>query len=137
MNQADLLTRIAATMRADVGPAVDDEYAKTQAFMAAVVLQKVARELVTADAHRAANDGDYRALADDLDAELGSIRAVPGAVTAAMTRFRDDHSSESLSELIAALYTTRSELGATFAPLLSRVRRTLRAVLDRRLESAR
>ena len=50
MNQADLLTRIAATMRADVGPAVDDEYAKTQAFMAAVVLQKVARELVTADA---------------------------------------------------------------------------------------
>ena len=132
LNNADLLQRIAATLRQDVGSAVDDEYAKTQAFMAAVVLQKVARELASAEAHRVADAAAYRELAT----ELAALR-LGASVAAAVQRFRETPAPTSLSELIAAVYGARSELGDTFEPLLSRVRRTLRAVLDRRLEYAR
>lgn len=136
MSHSDLLQRIATTLRQDVGPAVDDEYAKTQAFMAAVVLQKVARELAAGDAHRVADAAAYRELQVDLDAALATIGA-PASVTLAMQRFRETSGPETLSELIAALYAARTELGAAFGLLLSRVRLTLRAVLDRRLEYAR
>jgi hypothetical protein len=136
MNPADLLHRIATTLRQDVGAALDDEYAKSQAFMAAVVLQKVASELASADVHRVADAAAYRELGIDLAGTLRGSR-VPTSVTAAVQRFGETGTPESLSELIAALYTARSELDNVFEPLLSRVRRTLRDVLDRRLESAR
>jgi hypothetical protein len=45
MNHGELLQRIASTLKRDVGPAIEAEYPKTQAFMAAVVLQKLGRQL--------------------------------------------------------------------------------------------
>ena len=41
----ELLERIARTLKKEIGPAVEDAYPKTQAFMAAVVLQKLAGQL--------------------------------------------------------------------------------------------
>ena len=43
MNHGELLQRIANTLKGDVGPAIADEYPKTQAFMAAVVLHEESR----------------------------------------------------------------------------------------------
>ena len=45
MNPDQLLERIATTLKRDIGPAVLGDYPKTQAFMAAVVLQKLGRQL--------------------------------------------------------------------------------------------
>jgi len=137
MNAADLLQRIAKTLRDDVGPAVDGEYPKTQAFMAAVVLQKLGRELEFAEAHRAADAGDLRSLADDLTrARVGA--GVPRAIDDAIARFAAVRDAASLCDVIEALYETRDELGESrFVAWLGRIRSTLRAQIDRRLEFAK
>ena len=38
----ELLERIVRTLKADIGPAIEEAYPKTQAFMASVVLHKIA-----------------------------------------------------------------------------------------------
>ena len=48
----ELLDAIAGTLRQQVGPAVAEPFAKTQAFMAAVILEKLAGDLrVAAEPH--------------------------------------------------------------------------------------
>ena len=59
----ELLERLARTLKKEIGPAVGDAYPKTQAFMAAVVLQKLAGQLRLADEHAAASQRDLQALA--------------------------------------------------------------------------
>ena len=137
VNAAELLQRIAKTLRDDVGPAVDDEYPKTQAFMAAVVLQKLGRELALADAHRTADAAELRALADDLTkARVGAD--VPRSIGDAIERFGAVRDSASLCDLIDALYAGREDLGESrFDAWLGRIRSTLRAQIDRRLEFAK
>ena len=44
MSDAELLTH-RETLKQEIAPAIDAEYPKTQAFMAAVVLQKLGRQL--------------------------------------------------------------------------------------------
>ena len=137
MNAADVLERIAKTLREDIGPALEAEFPKTQAFMAAVVLQKLGREIALAASHRAADAVDITALCMDLARELERAEAPPGVKRAA-TALADRPDSAALAELVEALYGHRSELGDTrFASLLGRVRQTLRSGLDRRLEYAR
>ena len=137
VNSADLLQRIAKTLRDEVGPAVDGEYPKTQAFMAAVVLQKLGRELELVEAHRAADSVDLRALADDLTrARVGA--GVPRAIDDAIERFVAVRDAASLCEVINALYEAHDELGdSRFVAWLGRIRSTLRAQIDRRLEFAK
>ena len=148
VNAGELLQRIAQTLRNDVGPAVDAEYPKTQAFMAAVVLQKLGRELALADGHRAADATELRALADDLVRARGTLRPDAGSsqatrggsanVAAAIDRFAAMLDQESLCGVIESLYAARAELDAArFDALLGRVRRTLRTQIDRRLEFAK
>lgn len=136
MTPDQLLERIAALLRREIGPAVGAEYPRTQAFMAAVVLQKLGRQLASAEAHRAAEAADMDALIADLDAALTSEPVSPGiaAAVAALGRGRD---AAALCALIGALYEGRAALGAVrFEALLGRVRRTLRASIDRRMEFA-
>ena len=45
MTPSELLERLAVTFRSEVGPAIEAEYPRTQAFISAVVLQKLARQL--------------------------------------------------------------------------------------------
>jgi hypothetical protein len=131
-----LLERMAALLRRDIGPAIDAEYPRTQAFMAAVVLEKLGRQLASAEAHRIAEAADIDALIADLDAALAA-QTVPPAVAAAIAALRRARDNAALSALIDALYEGRAMLGAArFEALLGRVRRTLRASIDRRMEFA-
>lgn len=136
MNDAELLGRIARTLKEDVGPEVADEYARTQAYLGAVVLQKLARQLALAPAHDAARSADYAELADDLRALLPAD--APARLAAALDAFDAARDADALAGLVGALHEAGTALaGETSDVLLARVRRTLRADLDRRLEIAR
>jgi hypothetical protein len=131
-----LLERVATTLRRDIGPAIESEYPRTQAFMASVVLQKIGRQLASVEAHRAADAADMEALVADLDAAL-TTEAVPPAVASAIAGLARGRDNAALCALIGALYRKREALGAArFDALLGRVRKTLRASIDRRMEFA-
>jgi hypothetical protein len=115
MTHDELLERLALALRGTVGPAVEEPLARTQAFMGAVILERLARQLRSAEAHAEADRADRAALV----AELGP-RAAGG---------------QGLAEIVAALWADRNELGEErFDDLLTTVRRVLRARLDRELE---
>lgn len=129
---AALLERIARTLKTDIGPAVEAAYPKTQAFMAAVVLQKLAGQLRLADDHAAADRRDLQELAAELAAELDTT--TPPSLRAAVHSLDHDRDTASVSRLIEALYATRSELGEErFTNLIGRVRARLRARIDREM----
>lgn len=127
MNTAELLQRIAKTLRNDV----------TQAFMAAVVLEKLGRELALAETNRVADDVDLRRLAD----ELTQARGEPGLhkrVAESFERFANALDPQTLCDVIESLYDARTDLGdVRFNSLVGVTRRVLRAQLDRRLEFAK
>src|SRR5262245_37348973 len=124
MSHDELLQRIATTLRRDIGPAIQAEYPKTQSFMAAVVLEKLGRQLGLERTHRAADAADLRALLDDLRGVLGGAET-PTRVTDAVETLARTQDAAALCTLIEALYTSRAELGAArFDALLGRVRET-------------
>ena len=136
MNHGELLQRIARTFTRDVGPAMEAEYPKTQTFMAAVVLQKLGRQLGLEGAHRSADAADLSALLEDLGGLLHGGE-VPAGVTGAVQTLTRTRDAAALCTLIETLYASRAELGsARFDALLGRVRETLRASIDRRMEYA-
>ena len=130
-----LLERIARTLKKEIGPAVEAVSPKTQAFMASVVLQKLAGQLRLADEHAAAGRRDLQELATELAGELDTASVdTPPSLRAAVHTVRHDLDTASVSGLIETLYATRSELGEErFASLLSRVRTQLRARIDREM----
>ena len=132
--QHDLMQRIAATLRRDVGPAVTDDYARTQAFMSAVVLEKLATQLMSESAHVAADATDATTMCDDLQRLLPD--RVPATVRDALEAvIADSGGVDALNHLVAALYAARSALGKSdFDAALGRVRATLRARIDREME---
>ena len=135
MQPEELLERMARTLRSDIAPAIADPYPKTQAFMASVILEKLARQLRLADAHARADREDQAALVDDLARLVGS--ATPPRLTDTLKKQAADEGAAALGQLVEALYAERDELGPQrFDELLGRVRRTLRARLDRQLEYA-
>ena len=132
MNHDELLLRIAKTLKQDIGPAVEAAYPKTQAFMAAVVLEKVARQLQLAPEHVAADNTDITALVTDLThlAPKGLPSAIQDAISALSARA--DQSA--LSNLIEVLYANKTALGdESFNLVLARVREVLRARVDRQM----
>lgn len=132
MTNDELLLRIAQTLKEEVGPAVGVEYPKTQAFMAAVVLEKVGRELAAQRAHSAAQAADHEALLADLD-----VSGVPATVAGAHAAFAAARDDASLARLVESLYAERVALGeARFNALLGRIRANLRKAVDRRMEFA-
>ena len=131
----ELLARMSGLLRHEIGPAVSEPFPKTQAFMASVVLDKVAAGLRLGAAHAEANAADRRALAEDLRA--ATTASDPVALRSAIEALPSPEGDAALAPLVAALYGSRAELGPDrFDALLSRVRRTLRARLDRQLEVA-
>ncbi len=136
MTEGDLLQRIAQILRQEIAPAVDDEYPRTQAFMAAVVLQKVSRHLALAGEHAAAETADLTVLLADLRARLADGDA-PAPVRAALDRLTRTRDNAALCRLIEALYAARPGLGeARFTAVLGRIRQTLRRSIDRRMQVA-
>lgn len=128
-----LLNRLADTLRERIGPEVGEPYAKTQAFMAAVVLTRVSSQLRLAAGHAAADRQDHILLVADIDRLLPPTS--PQRLHMAVKAVRDDHTNMSI--LLEALYASRDELGdEAFDALLKRVRKSLRSRLDRQLEYA-
>ena len=131
MKPDELLERMAVTLRQQIGPEVGDPFAKTQAFMAAVILEKLSGQVRLADEHARADAADRATLVADLETE-----DLSPALAAAVVAVRAEGDS-ALSGLVEALYADRSALGADrFDALLTRVRKTLRARLDRQLAYA-
>lgn len=129
----ELLGRMATTVRQAIAPEVGDAFAKTQAFMAAVILDKVSRQLRLAAAHAEAERADRAALAADLEGMVDP--STPPAVRTAVARVAGSDGDAALGELVAALYAEQASLGpGPFDALLGRVRATLRSRLDRQLE---
>lgn len=131
------LERIAAVLRQDVAPALEDEFASTQVHMVAVIITKLGRQLALETEHRDRRRADLEALLADLH---HACRSLPGEdpIARALAAFTAETSDVRLSQLIAALYAGSAELGATrFDALLTRIRRFLRADIDRRMEFAR
>jgi hypothetical protein len=137
VTEGALLQRIARILRQDIGPAVADEYARTQAFMAAVVLEKLGRQLALAGEHEGAESVDLALLVADLRGLLTEGEA-PAPVRTAVDALAERRGNAALCRLIEALYAARPTLGeARFAGALDRIRRTLRRSVDRRMEIAR
>ena len=129
---ADLLDRIAATLRTQIGPVVEEPFAKTQAFMAAVILAKLAGQLRGAEADASAADEERRALiAESLDDLAGTSTT---HVAHALATLGHDGSDAVWSLFVEAIYQDRDELGPDrFGRMLGRTRVALRARLDRML----
>ena len=134
MAHDDLLARMAATFRRDVGPQVTDPFAKTQAFMAAVVLEKLSAQLATAAADAEADAADLAALVSDLATGCAGAPTDLGAALADLSALPNQ---VKLSRFVEALSGSQNELGAErFEQLRTRVRQTLRARLDRQMRYA-
>ena len=145
MNRSDLLARMARLLKREIGPAVEADYPKTQAFLGAVVLEKMSAELRLADAHAQAGASDRVALVADLDSDLdadldGNLADAPDSVREAFAALAEkgaDGGDAALCAFIEALYGDRDALGRErFDRLLGRVRQNLRRGIDRRLEIA-
>ena len=128
----ELLKRMADTLRNEIGPAVTEPFAKTQAFMASVILTKLAAQLETAEADAAIEADELRAVREELQRMLG-----PDArdeLVVAVDGLDGLGGDAAWNRLVRALYAGRADLGAgRFDELLGIVRTTLRARLDRAL----
>jgi len=121
-----MLEEVIASLRGVVAPAISAPYPKTLAYMAAVILEFLARAVEersdVADAKRRSIE---RLFAD--------IREL-GVVTPAELHGGGDGESR-LAKLIEALYADRERLGeAQFTAANRRVRQTLRDLLDEDLK---
>ncbi|MGH1490989.1 MAG: hypothetical protein ACRBK7_16610 [Acidimicrobiales bacterium] len=129
---SELLERLSATLRHEVGPEVGNEYAKTQTFMASVILGKLAKQLSTSDAHREGEQNDLRDLHQKLAAPL---TGAPDEVVAAAAEAKQMSTVASLSPVIEAIYRWGPDEPKA-AVALGLIRATLRGDIDRRMEIA-
>ncbi|HZP46353.1 MAG TPA: hypothetical protein VFB15_11955 [Candidatus Binataceae bacterium] len=124
-----LLNAIVDSLRTVIGPAISEPYPKSQAFMAAVILEFVARQI---DDDRAAADPAHATIAA-LFAELARIPECRSFATD-----HPDADAAQLCALIERLYAARDALGPeTFATANNAVRAALRRLLDQDLKVAR
>jgi len=129
----ELLRSLAVALRQRIGPEVQEPFARTQAFMAAVILEKLAGQVANAAADDVAATAERAALV----AELRAGAAGHATVLAAVDAVAADGGDAAWNGLVSALYAERDALGApTFDRLLGRVRTALRARLDRALAYA-
>ncbi len=128
-----LLGRLAETLRTEIGPAIDDEYTRTQAFMAAVILERIGRQVDLAAGHAGAEADDLARLFDDLRGSLGSAS---DEVVAAVDDAEAIGGVDALSGVIEAIYRWGID-EPTAAEMLDRIRTVLRRDIDRRMEVAR
>ncbi|MDA3038638.1 MAG: hypothetical protein O3C27_03750 [Actinomycetota bacterium] len=132
LEPAELLRRLSASLRADIGPAVADEYARTQAFMASVILERVSRQLELGPAHARAEDAEMVALVDALGPVLAGA---PPAVSSALLDVGNHHTVASLGPLLEQLYAWGSAEPRVIEAL-GLIRPTLRKDIDRKMAVA-
>jgi hypothetical protein len=123
----NLINEIIASLREVIAPAIAEQYPKSQAYMAAVILEFVARQVE----ERSDIEAQKHAAMMELMRDLARFPEIAKLV-------RADHLSEAgLCDLIEHLYGERDRLGeATFAAANQRIRQTLRELLDAELKVA-
>ena len=136
-----LLERLAGQLRQQVAPSVADEYLRTQAYMASVILERLARQATLGEQHRAAEAGDLALLACEMDRifPTGSTQAsesVPEDVLDALAALRSGGTVMTLGPLVEALYGWGPERLEAAAALVA-IRSVLRRDIDRRMDIAR
>ncbi len=124
------LRRLADTLRNEVGPAVGDEYTRTQAFMSSVILQRLANQVEHGPRHADAEAGEVAALHERLAPVLANG---PDRVTAAAALAAETGTIAALAPLIRELHSWDDSAAAD---ALALIRPALRADIDRRMEIA-
>lgn len=126
-----LLSEIVASLREVIAPAIAEPYPKAQAYMAAVILEFVARQV------EERGDIDEQKHAAMLEL-LHHLSRLPDANRLdGFDKLGDELNETGLNKLIERLYAERDRLGEeTFAAANRRVRQTLRKLLDQELKVA-
>lgn len=120
-----LINELVTSLREVIAPAIAEPFPKAQAYMAAVILEFVSRQV----AERSDINEQKHAAMLELLQDLSQLPETSGLV-------RGEHLSEhGLCELIEHLYAERGRLGEeTFAAANQRVRLALRQLLDQDLK---
>jgi hypothetical protein len=122
-----LLSEIVTSLHEVIAPAIAEPYPKAQAYMAAVILEFVARQVE----ERSDIDEQKHTAMLELLRDLSRLPDVNRLVRG------DELNEEGLSKLIESLYAERGRLGEeTFAAANRCVRQTLRKLLDSELKVA-
>ena len=122
-----LLSEIVTSIRDVIAPAISEPYPKAQAYMAAVILEFVARQVEERGDIEEQKHTAMLELARDLSQLPDVNRLVRG----------DELNETGLNKLIEHLYAERRRLGEeTFAAANRLVRQTLRKLLDQELKVA-
>ena len=119
------LHEVIASLRNVIAPAISAPYPKAQAYMAAVILEFVSRQVEERSDIASVKDQALRALFEDLSTLLGDtiLAERPGEATEAR-----------LCRVIEQLYEERGRLGEElFTAANQRVRQALRELLDQEL----
>ncbi len=128
-----LLGRIAKSLKTEIGPAVNAAYPKTQAFLTAVVLEKLAGQLKFEQEHTRIEDRELLILSRDL-IKIGE-EDLPATLKNAIVQVNDELDIGSVSALIKILYDNKPVLNERiFDMLLGRIRKFLRSRVDRAME---
>src|SRR5215468_4801672 len=118
-----MLEEVIASLRGVIAPAISAPYPKTQAYMAAVILETLSRAI---EERSDLAEARKRSI-DRLFADLGELAIGVG----------DGEDEARLARLVQALYKDRERLGEErFASANRRVRETLRDLLDADLKIA-
>jgi hypothetical protein len=122
-----LINEIVTSLRDVIAPAIAEPYPKSQAYMAAVILEFVMRQVE----ERSDFEAERHAVMLGLVRDLSQMPDVDQLI-------RGEHlNEEGLCELIEHLYAERGRLGeATFTAANLRVRQALRRLLDEDLKVA-
>lgn len=123
-----LLDEVIASLRGVIGPAILDPYPKAQAYMAAVILEFVSRQV---EERHDIEMEKARAL-DALFRDVSAVLAQEDLPTASA-----DDDEARLCRLIEWLYAEKDRLGPdVFAAANTRIRQALRQLLDQALKVA-
>jgi hypothetical protein len=123
-----LLSEIVNSLRNVIAPAIDEPYPKAQAYMAAVILEFVSRQVEERADVDQQKDSALGALFHDL-VNLADLSGLGGSKAEGEMR---------LCRLIEWLYEQRDHLGEeTFTAANQRIRHTLRQMLDQELKIAK
>ncbi|MSQ47976.1 MAG: hypothetical protein EXR78_06245 [Deltaproteobacteria bacterium] len=123
-----LLEEVIASLRNVIAPAIADPYPKSQAYMAAVILEFVARQVE----ERHDIDEEKTHALTDLFHDVNSLLSGKAPAVA-----NTSDQEARLSRLIEWLYAEKERLGPeTFTAANQRVRAALRQLLDQELKIA-
>jgi hypothetical protein len=122
-----LLKEVIASLRNVIAPAVADPYPKSQAYMAAVILEFIARQVE----ERSDSSKEKEHVLDDLFSDLRLL------ITDKVPASKDPDQEARLCRFIEWLYTEKDRLGPeAFTAANQKVRTALRQLLDQELKIA-